>query len=101
MQSGFNFVGVTCSAMSEVSSRGGKQGRRRSTLNTGCRPRNGGIMSLKALFPTALVMVYDPYQISKACGGVQWGVPSANVAILCHPPGSCVAPNVDHVVACT
>jgi hypothetical protein len=57
MQSGFNSVGVSCSAMSDVSSNGGKYGRRRSTLNTGCRPRNGGMLSSNALSPTTLVMV--------------------------------------------
>jgi hypothetical protein len=37
----------------------------------------------------------------EACGGVQRGAPFANAATLCRPPGSCVAPDVDHVVACT
>ena len=46
MQSGFNSVGVSCSAMLDVSSNGGKYGRMRYTLNTGCRPRNGGMLSL-------------------------------------------------------
>jgi hypothetical protein len=47
MQSGFNSVGVSCSTMSDVSSNGGKYGRRQSTLNTGCKPRNGGMLSSK------------------------------------------------------
>ena len=42
MQSGFNSVVVSCSAMSEVSSRGGKWGRRQSKLN-------GGILTSKAV----------------------------------------------------
>ena len=71
MQSGFNSVGVSCSSMPDVSSRGGKYGRRRSTLNTGCRPRNGGIMSLKALSLTSLVMVYGPYQSGWS---LRWGL---------------------------
>ena len=37
----------------------------------------------------------------EACGGVQRGAPSANVARLCRPPGSCVAPDANHVAACT
>ena len=57
MQSGFNSVGVSCSAMSDVSSNGGKYGQRQSTLNTGFRPRNGEMMSSNELSPTALVMV--------------------------------------------
>lgn len=62
MQSSFNSVSVSCSAMSDVSSNGGKYGQRQSTLNIGCKPRNSGILSLKALSPTTLVMMYDPYQ---------------------------------------
>jgi len=62
IQSGFKSVGVSCSAMSDVSSNGGKYGRRQSTLNTGCRPRNGGMMSSNELSPIALVMVYEPYR---------------------------------------
>ena len=34
----------------------------------------------------------------ETCGGVQRGAPFANVATLYRPPGSCVAPNSDHVV---
>ena len=34
-------------------------------------------------------------------GGVQRGTPSAKVATLCRPPGSGVAPDVDHAAACT
>ena len=30
--------------------------------------------------------------VGKSCGGVQRGAPSANVATICHPPRSCVAP---------
>ena len=33
----------------------------------------------------------------ESCGGVQRGAPSVNVATLCRPPGSCVAPDADHV----
>ena len=62
IESRFDFVGVSCSAMSDVSSRGGKYGRRRSTLNTGCIPRNGGIPSFKELSLVALVIVYGPCQ---------------------------------------
>ena len=62
MQSGFNYVAVSCSAMSNVFSNGGKYGWRQSTLNTGCRPRKGGMLSSNTLSPTTLVMVYGPYQ---------------------------------------
>jgi len=57
MQSGFKFVGVSYSATSDVSRNGGKYGRRWSTLNTECRPRNGGMLSSNTLSPIALVMV--------------------------------------------
>jgi len=50
-------VGVSCSAMSDVSSNGGKYGRRWSILKIGCRPRNGGMLSSNTLSPIALVMV--------------------------------------------
>jgi hypothetical protein len=50
-------MGVSCSAISEVSNNDGKYGLRGSTLNTGCRPRNGGLLSSKALLPTTLVIV--------------------------------------------
>jgi hypothetical protein len=40
-------------------------------------------------------------EADEAFGGVQRGVPFENVATLYHPLGSCVAPDVDHVVACT
>jgi hypothetical protein len=50
-------IGVNCSAISEVSNNGGKYGRRRATMNTGCRPRKGGMLSSKELSPTTLVMV--------------------------------------------
>ena len=62
MQSEFNSIGVGHSAMSDVSSNGGKYGRRQSTLNTRCMPRIGGMLRSKELSPTALVMVYGPYQ---------------------------------------
>jgi hypothetical protein len=47
MQPGLSYVGVNCSAIYEVSNNGGKYGRRRSTLNTGCKPRKGGVLSSK------------------------------------------------------
>lgn len=37
----------------------------------------------------------------EACGGAQRDVPSANVAKLCRPPRTCVAPDAYHVIACT
>ena len=37
----------------------------------------------------------------EACSGVQQGAPSVNVATLCRPPGSYVAPDADHVATCT
>ena len=37
----------------------------------------------------------------EAWGGVQKGTPSANVATLSHPLGSCVAPDADHVTVYT
>jgi hypothetical protein len=39
--------------------------------------------------------------VGESCGRVQQDAPFANVATLCRPPGICVAPDVDHVVACT
>jgi len=48
--------------MSNVSNNSGKYGQRQSTLNTGFRIRNGGMLSSKDLSPTTLVMVYGPYQ---------------------------------------
>jgi hypothetical protein len=62
MQSGLRYVGVNCSSISEVSNNGGKYGRRRAMLKTGCRPMKGGMLSAKALSPVALVIVYGPYQ---------------------------------------
>ena len=56
--------------MSNVSNNGGKYGQRQSTLNIGCRPRNSGMLSWKELSPTALVMLYGPYQGGKI---LQWG----------------------------
>ena len=57
VQLGLSFVGVNFSDTFDVSNSGGKYGRRRSTLNTRCRPRKGGILNSKALSPTTLVMV--------------------------------------------
>lgn len=57
MESGFNSVGVSCSAMFDVCSNGGKYGQRWSILNTGCRPRNWGMLNSKTLSPIALVKV--------------------------------------------
>jgi hypothetical protein len=54
MQLGLIYVGVNCSATSEVSNNGGKYGRRRSTLNIGCKPRKGGMLSSKSLSPIDL-----------------------------------------------
>ena len=51
--------------------------------------------------PMALVMVYGPYHSGIACGGVWKGDPSKNITTHCHPPGSGVTPDVDHVVAFT
>jgi hypothetical protein len=39
--------------------------------------------------------------VDEACGGVQQGAPSVNVATLCHAPGRCIAPNADHAATCT
>jgi len=55
-------VGVSCLVMLDVSNNGGKYGRRRSTLKTGCRPRNGGMLISKELSLIALVIMYGPYQ---------------------------------------
>jgi hypothetical protein len=57
MQLGLSYVGVSCSVISEVSNNGGKYGRRRSTLNIGCKPRKGGVLSSKNFLPTSLVIV--------------------------------------------
>ena len=71
MQSWLRSVGVNCSVISEVSNNGGKYGRRRATLKTGCKPRKGGMLSTKALSPTTLVMVYGPYRSGRSF----WWVP--------------------------
>jgi hypothetical protein len=60
MQLGLRYVGVNNSAISQVSNNGGKHGRRRATLNTGCTPRKGGMLSSKSLSPIALMIVYNP-----------------------------------------
>ena len=39
--------------------------------------------------------------VGEACGGVQRGAPFAYVAKFCHPLGTCVAIDVDHVTTCT
>ena len=70
MQSELSSVGVNCSATFEVSNNGVKYGQGSSTLNTGCKPRNGGMLNSKALSPIALVMVYDPYQSGRS---LWWG----------------------------
>jgi hypothetical protein len=57
LESGLSSAGVNYSAISEVSNNGGKYGHRRSTLNIGCNPRKGGVLSSKALSPTTLVIV--------------------------------------------
>ena len=57
IESEFNSIGVTSSAMFDVSTNDGKYGQRWSTLNIGCRPRNGGMLSSNKLSPIALVMV--------------------------------------------
>ena len=49
MQFGFNSIGVSYSAMLDVSSNGGKYGRRQSASNTRCRPRDGGNAKLKCI----------------------------------------------------
>ena len=61
MQFWLSSVGVICSVMSGVSNNYGKYGRRQSTLNTRCRPRNDGTLSSKALSSMTLVMVCGPY----------------------------------------
>jgi len=70
MHFGFNSISVRCSAISIVSSNGGKYGWRCFTLNTRCRTRNGVNLSSKELSPTTLVMVYDPYQSGRS---LRWG----------------------------
>jgi len=100
MQFGFNSVGVGCSAISDVSSNGGKYGRRRSTLNTGCRPRNGECWAQKHYLPQPWWWCMSHIKAGESCGGAQWGAPSSNVAKLCHPLRTCVGPDVDYVVGC-
>jgi hypothetical protein len=56
--------------ISDVSNNGGKYGRRRSTLNTGCRTRKGGILSSKALSPTTLVWCKVHSEVDEASNGV-------------------------------
>jgi hypothetical protein len=63
MQSRLRSVGVSCSVISEVSNNGGKYGRRRSTLNNGCKPRKGGVLSSKALLVSNLKLVWYPVLI--------------------------------------
>jgi hypothetical protein len=57
MQSGLRFGGVNYYSISEVSNSGGNYGQRRSTLNIGCKPRKGGVLSSKELLPTTLVIM--------------------------------------------
>ena len=40
-------------------------------------------------------------KIGEDYGGAQRGAPYANVAKICHPPGTYVAPDVDHVASYT
>ena len=94
MQFRLSSVGVSCSAILYVSNNGGKYGWRCSTLNTGCKPRNGKMLSSKS--PTTLVMVYGHIRVGEACSGVQWGTPSTNVAKLCCLLGTCAALDADH-----
>jgi hypothetical protein len=42
---GFSSIVFIYSVTSDVSSSGGKYGRRRYTLNNGCMPRKGGILN--------------------------------------------------------
>ena len=70
MQAGLSFVGVNYSTTSRVSNNGAKYGRRSSTLNIGCRQRNGGMINSKELSPNSLVMVYDPYRSGRS---LRWG----------------------------
>jgi hypothetical protein len=60
MNSGLISIGVNFSSISKVSNNGGKYGRRRATLKTGCRPRKGGMLNSNEFSLMALVMVYDP-----------------------------------------
>jgi hypothetical protein len=57
MYVGLRSMGFIFFVISEVSNNGGKYGQRRSTLNIGCRPRKGGVLSSKELLPTSLVIV--------------------------------------------
>jgi hypothetical protein len=40
-------------------------------------------------------------EANKSCGRVQRGAPFTNVARHCHPCGSCVGPDVDHIISYT
>lgn len=81
-----------------MSNNRGKYGYNQSTLNTGCKPRNSGMLSSKELSPTTLVnhtRVGEPYS------GAQRGAPSVDVTKLYRPHGTCMAPDVDHDTTCT
>jgi hypothetical protein len=47
IQSSLSFVGVKFSAIFDFSNNGGKYGQRRYTLNVGCKPRKGEMLSSK------------------------------------------------------
>ena len=70
MQSGLIYVGVNCSATFEVSNSGVTYSRSSSTFNTGCKPRNGGMLNSKAFSLNSSVMVYNPYLSGKR---LWWG----------------------------
>jgi hypothetical protein len=57
IQSGLSSVGVIFSMISKLSNNGGKYGQRMSTLNIGCIPRKGGVLSSKELLSIALVIM--------------------------------------------
>jgi hypothetical protein len=63
MNSRLSSVGSKYSTISKVSNNGGKYGQRRDMLNSGCRPRKGGMLSEKEFSPIVLVMVYVAYHI--------------------------------------
>ena len=54
MQFGFSLVGVSFFSTSYVSNNGGKYGKRRSTLNIGCRPRKGRVLNSKIIVTHSL-----------------------------------------------
>ena len=100
-QLGLSFVGVNWFATSDVSNCCGKYGKRRSTLNTRCRPRKGEYSIQKHLHPWPWWWFKDHSEVDEASYWVLWGTLLANATKPCCLLGICMEPNVDHGASCT